>query len=178
MNSTVFKNKIEEIERVFNSKYAEGQTAFIWNMIYKWRESTFLMVINSLCENFKPAYGVPLPLPVHFNEKKTELNIQEEQEWKKQIKEGESNNDPAYLEYKRQIALWLKKMTGNDEFKLKTSHIDGKFCCDICFREGCNGRAEKYLKEVCLGFICEDSLKKIQDKDGLTVKDRIETITK
>jgi hypothetical protein len=178
MNRNIFENKIEEIEKVFNAKYADGQTSFLWKMIYKWRESTFLMVISSLCENFKPSYGVPLPLPAHFNEIRTQLNIQEEQEWKKQIIENESNDNPAYMEYKKQVSLLLKKWTGNEEFKLTTSHIDGKFACEICQREGCNGRTEKQMRLGCTGFLSEEAFNKIKEKHGSTIEKRIETLTK
>jgi hypothetical protein len=172
MNSTIFKNKIEEIEKVFAVKYSEGQTTFLWNMISKWRESTFLMVISSLCENFKPTYNVQLPLPAHFNEIRTQLNIQEEQEWKKQNNEDGPLDNAAYDEYKKQISVLMKKWTGSENFKLTTSRIDGKFCCEICFREGCNGREEKLLRNGCYGFLSEEAHNKITTKYGSTVKER------
>lgn len=174
MNNTLFLNKIGEIENVFNMKYTDGQISFIWNMVQKWREPTFLKTILNLQENFKPSFNVPLPLPAHFNEIRAQLNIQEEQEWKKNIPAHEPVDDAGYIEYQRQVAKLMKALTGREDFKLSTSHVDGKFCCEVCFREGCNGKSEAEMRNGCHGFVSEAMNEKIIKKYGATVEERKE----
>ena len=161
MNHNVYREKIEELENLFNSKYTETQAIYLWNKIQRWREDTFLKVISVLCDSFKPAYGIPLPLPVHFNEIREGFAIQEEQEWKKRYAADTPADNEAYAEYQRQVAVLMKKWTGSEDFRPKSSRINGKFICEICHRDGCRGRNETVVRNGCAGFLSEEKHKKI-----------------
>lgn len=161
MNINIFKSKILELENVFNAKYTDKQAEFLWKTISKWREPTFLQVVNNIENNFKPAFNVPLPLPAHFNEIRAQLNIQEEQEWKNNIPTHEPIDDIAYEEYKKQVSKLMVKWTGDEDFKLKTPYIDGIFCCELCHRTGCNGKTENELRNGCPGFLSSEKNDKI-----------------
>jgi hypothetical protein len=162
MNKQIFLNGLSEIQAVFNSEYNDAMKSVIWKICSKWRENTFNLVITNFKETFKPSYNYHLPFPADFKSSLSEIHVEEEKTWKHEKRPDNAADLEGWLVYKKTVSDLVKKISGSDKFRLRTSHIDGVFACEICFREGCPGKEIADLREGCAGFLSEERANEIK----------------
>jgi hypothetical protein len=182
---------LKSLETTFNGTYTAGMAETIISICSKWRESTFKSVVEYLKQEFKKSYGVELPYPKDFKDAIHHIHREEEKAWKKEVEPESPIDAEGYLIYKKTISELLKKLGGSDRFRLRSSHIDGVFACEVCFRTGCNGGTQISMRNGCAGFISEEKEKELKlireerEKDlalNRTIKDddsiKLQTIKK
>lgn len=161
MVKQIFIDGLNSLEKTFFSvnggaKYDKNMVEAIYNCCQKWRDSTWKKAIEFLSYTFKPGYGIALPVPADFKKTYSEIPLDEEY-----IPISKQNNG-EYASSEEIAAIFdplVKKISGGKQFRLRTSHIMGKFACEICFSNGCNGGTIESMKNGCGAYLSEDQAK-------------------
>lgn len=164
MNRQLFETGLKEIQNTFKSEYSKSLVIFLWSKVQKIQDKTWNAIFDHVMSNFKPSFNCPLPVPADFTSALSDIHREDEKEWKKQREPDTQADYEGYKIYQNAVAELLKKWTGKEDFRLTTSHINGVFACEICFRNRCNGRTPNALRNGCPGYLSEDKAKEIEEK--------------
>jgi hypothetical protein len=161
MNKVIFAEGLSKIENTFSSvngeaRYDKNMKTAIFNATQKWRNSTWEKVIEFLIYSFKPEYGIKLPVPADFRKTYGDIPVDSDYVPIKEQYNGEYATPEEIAAIFRPI---MKKLTGGKDFRLRSSHIDGKFACEVCFREGCDGTTIERMRTGCAGYLSEEMAK-------------------
>ena len=148
-----FEKGLFKIQEVFGAQYSKPMSEAIYSLTMKWRESTWNKVIEFLTYSFKPGFNLPLPVPSDYKKTYGEIPLDDEY-----IPISRQNNGEyaTSAEISSIFEPLIKKMSGGKAFRLKTSHISGRFACEICYRSGCKGAAIARMKSGCAAYLSED----------------------
>ena len=154
-----FNDGLLKIQETFFSsnggaRYDKNLSDAIYSLVQKWRESTWKKAIEFMTYSFKPGYNCPLPVPADFKKVYGEIPLDEEY-----IPIARQDNG-EYATPEEIAAIFeplMKKIAGGKAFRLRTSHINGRFACEICFREGCSGASLERMKNGCGAYLSKEA---------------------
>lgn len=156
-----FNDGIFKVQQVFNSEYSKPMMDAIFFIVQKWRESTWSLAVNFIIGSFKPGYNYQLPVPADWKKAYTSIPIEDDYVPIKRQDNG------VYATPEEIAAIFkpvLKKLCHGKTFRLKTSHVEGRFACEVCHRAGCEGASISRMKNGCGAFLSEEAAGEIAEK--------------
>lgn len=159
MNTLEFNRGLIKIQSVFASEYSDAMRAAISEHCLRWRATSWGKVIEIIISTFKPCQACLLPVISDYRTAYSQMPIESEYVPAPKL----SKEDYCSPEEIRAIFKpLLDKLCSKSAFRLRDSHINGVFACEICHRNGCNGGTVEKMKNGCGAYLSKERAEEIE----------------